>query len=233
MKGARVVVRCENCDRPKEMFQSIARTFRFCSKECKAESQRHEREICVCENCGEEYEKLPNSPNGGRFCSLECHRDWQRLENHPRHINGADLLDEIRRLENELGHPPSRSEMVNLGRYSAKPYYNHFGSWLGAIKSAGLEPDRQQKRSGLPDGHYGRGWQIRRKEIVRRDNHRCQDCGTIDREHRTKYGCGLHVHHRINAGLWENREDAHIDLNLVTLCLPCHGKRHAEDRGRF
>jgi 5-methylcytosine-specific restriction endonuclease McrA len=58
-------------------------------------------------------------------------------------------------------------------------------------------------------------WSILRTAVLKRDNYTCQDCG-----HR--WFQGMHVHHRVfrrNGG-----EDA--KSNLVTLCRPCHVKRH-------
>lgn len=223
-----VTVECEYCGTEKDMFPSEAETFRYCSRKCFGEASKHDWLELICENCGGTYEKRPNDPNRNRFCSLECHREWQKLDNHPRYIPSDDLLAEMNRLENELGHPPSRNEMVKFGEYSAKPYYNHFGSWTAALEAAELYPDAEQRHEPLPEGHYGGGWQERRREIVRRDNHKCQDCGMSERQHKSRYNRALTVHHRINAGLWENRADAHIGLNLTTLCLVCHGKRHTD-----
>lgn len=122
----------------------------------------------------------------------------------------------------------STYSMIELGEYSAKPYYNHFGSWANTIGLADRYLSGDVDVEELPEDHFGGGWQERRLEILRRDNYQCQDCGLGDREHRKKYDKSLHVHHRIDPGRWENRSDAHIDLNVVTVCTSCHGARHPE-----
>lgn len=61
-------------------------------------------------------------------------------------------------------------------------------------------------------------WQSRRREILRRDNYTCQECGAK--------GCDntLHVHHKgyVSSLLpWEYPDDA-----LITLCESCHQEVH-------
>ena len=59
---------------------------------------------------------------------------------------------------------------------------------------------------------YAPGWTKKRKlEILERDKHRCQNCGTSE---------SLHVHHI------DLRKIDHSSSNLVTLCHPCHFIQH-------
>lgn len=62
-----------------------------------------------------------------------------------------DLLDEIRRLNEELGHPPSLQEFRNHGTYSATTYYNRFGSWSEAVERAGFESSEPERRIATSD----------------------------------------------------------------------------------
>lgn len=55
-------------------------------------------------------------------------------------ISDEELLDEIRRLADELGAPPTAIQMDTHGKYSVRTYRNHFGRWNRAIKAAGFEP---------------------------------------------------------------------------------------------
>lgn len=83
-------------------------------------------------------------------------------------------------------------------------------------------PDCRRKyaREGWEQGRTGSrgnrpGWSHLRKKVIRRDGHRCQECGTPN---------SLHVHH-IDG---DARNDAMT--NLRTLCEDCHKDADAELR---
>lgn len=59
-------------------------------------------------------------------------------------IPRVDLLDEIRRLADELGRTPTTREMVEQGVYSDRLYFDRFESWNAAIEEAGLTPNLQR-----------------------------------------------------------------------------------------
>ena len=54
-------------------------------------------------------------------------------------ISRVDLLEELRRLADELERPPKTTDMDKYGKYSQGVYYRRFGSWGEALKSAGIE----------------------------------------------------------------------------------------------
>jgi hypothetical protein len=56
-----------------------------------------------------------------------------------------ELLDEIQRLEEELGETPTSIDMNESGEYWAKDYQDHFGGWNDALREAGLEPNQPRK----------------------------------------------------------------------------------------
>ncbi|MDL0130960.1 DUF5797 family protein [Halobacterium salinarum] len=56
-----------------------------------------------------------------------------------------DLLDEIRRLMDDLGETPTKEEMRYRGGYEVSQYENVFGSWSDAVREAGYEPHGSQK----------------------------------------------------------------------------------------
>lgn len=57
-------------------------------------------------------------------------------------IDREELLDAIHDLYDELGHTPRRTEMLEFGAYSEKPFRREFGSWGAAVVEAGYEPYR-------------------------------------------------------------------------------------------
>lgn len=62
-----------------------------------------------------------------------------------------ELLTELRRLESELEKPPTTDGMAENGHMSAHPYLQRFGSWIDALKRAGIEPSEQQLRRHTAD----------------------------------------------------------------------------------
>ena len=50
-----------------------------------------------------------------------------------------DLLEELKRLQQELGRSPSMSDMSDHGKYSPKAYQNAFSTWNEAKERVGLE----------------------------------------------------------------------------------------------
>jgi hypothetical protein len=62
-------------------------------------------------------------------------------------IEQESLLDEIERLAEELARPPTSTEMAEIGKYADSLYQDHFESWRQALRKAGYEPHRKDKRT--------------------------------------------------------------------------------------
>lgn len=63
--------------------------------------------------------------------------------NEPDKLSQEELLEEIKRLQNELGRPPSTKDMVESGKYTASIYFFRFESWNAAVREAGFSPNEQ------------------------------------------------------------------------------------------
>lgn len=50
------------------------------------------------------------------------------------------LLTAMKRVADELGHPPTKREMGTYGEFSPVTYRHRFGSWNTALEAAGFEP---------------------------------------------------------------------------------------------
>lgn len=143
----------------------------------------------------------------------------------PTNISDDELVEEIRRLADEVGEQPKYDVMAELGRYSTTIYEQRFGSWNDALIEAGFEP--REPLSGPDHPHWNGGgrrlyrklrlsygtrtWGMVRENVVERDGNVCQF-----------QGCGsetLAVHHIVPvlAG-GTNSEDT-----LLSLC-PHHHK---------
>src|SRR4051794_4437397 len=77
----------------------------------------------------------------------------------------SDVVDAIRQVAAELGHPPSRAEFLSRAITSEYQVLRHFPSWREAVRSAGLEPDATNIR--LEDETLLRDW----AGLVRRNCH--------------------------------------------------------------
>lgn len=138
-------------------------------------------------------------------------------------VHEDDLLCEIKRLHEVIGHVPSAVDMDERGRFSSVTYWSKLGSWNQAVRLAGFEPQQTVRDSW--DQYYGPDWASRREQIFQRDNHACRACG-LTRSSATE---DLHVHHIRPAREFVsdeevNYEDMNASSNLIALCRSCHVK---------
>ncbi|ELY68839.1 homing endonuclease associated repeat-containing protein [Natrinema versiforme] len=63
----------------------------------------------------------------------------------PEKISEKDLLEELRRLADDLGRAPKSTEMTEDGAYSTTVYATRFGSWEGALNEIGRSTDEYEK----------------------------------------------------------------------------------------
>jgi hypothetical protein len=57
-----------------------------------------------------------------------------------------DLLDDIRRLAAEIGHPPTLQEYRERGEYGATTLFERFGSYRDALQEAGSRHANRRPR---------------------------------------------------------------------------------------
>ncbi len=55
-------------------------------------------------------------------------------------LSKQDLISDLIKVTNELGHPPLVNEYERIGKYSPPPFRQQFGSWENSLKAAGLKP---------------------------------------------------------------------------------------------
>ena len=65
--------------------------------------------------------------------------------NNEHDIAKSDLLNELTRLNEQLGRTPTSRDMAKQGEYGTSNYPNKFGSWNNAVREAGLEPTRERE----------------------------------------------------------------------------------------
>lgn len=150
-------------------------------------------------------------------------------------ISREKLIDELQRAAEEHGKIPSVTKFAEIEDYpGVTTMVREFGSWLEAVKAAGLEPrdwsgpsHPRWKKDAVDRLYYGPEWPEQRSKARERDNYECKDCGITQSEHKEKHDKKLHVHHR--KPLREfirsdklTREEGNVLDNLVTLCATCH-----------
>jgi len=96
-----------------------------------------------------------------RFGSWNAAVDAAGFDPHPptEKIPREQLVDELRRLHDEVGQIPTHKQMDEQGAYAYITYYERFGSWADALEEVfGEVPDRE--------------WEVVSDEALRADLHR-------------------------------------------------------------
>jgi 5-methylcytosine-specific restriction endonuclease McrA len=71
-----------------------------------------------------------------------------------------------------------------------------------------------------PASYYGLAyWREIRERIIARDGG-CVHCGMTEQEHRQRFGCSLHVHHKISRAKGGSDDES----NLETRCCGSHAQ---------
>lgn len=190
----------------------------------------------VIEGAGYDYNYNNNNLIGG---------DKDRL------FSDDELLDELRRLKEQIGKVPTIGDMNEKGEYSSSTYQRYFGSWNDAIEEAGFETRKSRRKLDEDEIRfykYGNGWRSKCRSVREKYDYKCRNCGMSNEEHKEKYNKSLEVHHLININLFlsEFTEDEQEKLssdyppvelkreademknlanqieNLVPLCTSCH-----------
>jgi superfamily II DNA or RNA helicase/very-short-patch-repair endonuclease len=65
-------------------------------------------------------------------------------ESEPAQPDDSELIRELRRLKEDIGDVPKKTEMVNYGEYPVSRFEDAFGSWSNAVREAGFEPQGSQ-----------------------------------------------------------------------------------------
>lgn len=99
--------------------------------------------------------------NSGRFSATPYYREFgswpaalKAADLEPQYrqdISDEELLAELARLADELGHDPRQVDMEEHGQFDPTTYSRRFGSWLDARNQAGLSGQETK-----PKGRYSR-----------------------------------------------------------------------------
>lgn len=86
------------------------------------------------------------------------------------------------------------------------------------------------KRNKRKNDHLSRfGQRKNALNALERDNYTCQKCGMTNEEHFKKYKRRITLDHIDGNGRYSKIQN-HALENLMTLCLPCHGRKDIKRR---
>ena len=178
-KIPRKILKCKYCGKSYSVKHYRESISKYCSRKCSYADASVDSAICPI--CGKVFVPKPYHGKRQRFCSSNCR--WTHERQNP-------IIETVicKRCEKPFRFAPSQHRVYCSG------------SCAGNIPKKENERFRRVKT---------KEWASIRKEILRRDGHKCQIC-------RSKKN--LNVHHITP---WrKTRDDSHS--NLITLCDHCH-----------
>jgi len=145
-------------------------------------------------------------------------------------VSKEKLIQELKRVAEEIGEVPSYAQMDEESQYSSGVYQNYFECWNEAVREAGYEPFTRNLPPFTRRNFYGPNWREQREKALERDRYKCVICSMSNEAHSVSYGQSLHVHHMKPMQKFEpfdgpedpKYEEANRLSNLMTLCNPCH-----------
>jgi 5-methylcytosine-specific restriction endonuclease McrA len=141
----------------------------------------------------------------GKHCSPACQYEARRRQ--PKKAVGLTCIG----CGSAFSLPPSKvTSHKGAGKYCSRPCRDRH--WKGDKNPNWQNGDRVYKR--------GSHWHAIRRRIIARDKV-CQHCGTDG---------PLHVHHVLPFRLFEDKDAANAESNLVALCPPCHRREDARSK---
>lgn len=215
---------CDNCGDDLDRGKSEINDHNFCTRDCRSEYFRIE---LTCTYCGKDFTR-PQSLSKDeekQFCSQDCkydHLSKELSENRLREDNpnwqGKYSTETVERICEECSttFETERGEVERgRGRFCSRDCYAN-------RLSDAYAGENHYNWKGGGEIYYGENWLTTRKEVLERDDYKCQSCGVGTDVHNEKYGYGLSVHHIVPFRQFDNSEMANETSNLITLCRDCH-----------
>ncbi|QAS68872.1 eukaryotic-like five-Zn-finger DNA-binding protein [Haloferax tailed virus 1] len=178
----------------------------FCDRDCSSswQEKRVEKE---CDVCSEPFEVIAFRKDTATCCSRECRIEKTRKITGEERYNYSTKEYECVECGGSVERSPSMVHSIDRIFCSDDCYDEH-------------------RRTGYTN-YYGANWYQQRAKALRRDQHRCQDCGVTSADLPREPD----VHHIHPITRYKNSYDepewwerANRLENLITLCQSCHGK---------
>jgi len=211
-----VTLSCDICgeEYSKPHWRVDENTTDVCSQDCfnKFQANVHKKHYTKeCEICGTEFDTIPSQPK--KTCSKACEKKLrsqnQKGKNNYFWRGGKDVKqceqcgDSYRVDPNEADGSRFCTENCHHAWMSENQVGENAPNWKGGGRL-----------------YYGSDWEAKANECRKRDEFKCQDCGTDESE----LPKSLHVHHIIPLRQFDDVEEANKLNNLVSLCPDCHQK---------
>lgn len=206
----KIYVSCLNCKKSLTKFKSAIKNGRgnFCSKICQGAYKSNKyKKIILCEFCHKEFIVTISSKR--RFCCNSC-ASQSNAPIQRKYVKKAPVEKQCKYCQ--------RKYLFKVGKYKehqGKKFCSidckikaQLGKWAGKNN-----PNFIDGREGKSKHYRGENWKEIRKNIYRRDNYKCQECGKKCRK-------DINCHHIIPYYETQNN----LPENLITLCASCHSK---------
>jgi 5-methylcytosine-specific restriction endonuclease McrA len=186
----------------------------FCD-DCNPNAGEHNGNWCnakketECKRCGNSFEYYPSNKKG-IFCPSCVEAADEFLG-----TSFADVVD-AERIEKRCEFCEDDFELLasdhrrGAGRFCSR---DCLANWMSENR---VGENHHQWIDG--SGTYTGTWWSARRQALRRDDFKCQNCGKASDE----IGRKPDVHYIIPARLFNDPEDAHHLSNLIALCRSCH-----------
>lgn len=219
------IITCKYCNKNFKVSKSRIKWGRgiYCSRKCQYKGRKVKRDKRKCPVCKKIFEIERSIKK--RFCSPNCSYKARSL--------GLVKRTIVKPYKNKKGISDWRRKkciICKINYITSKRTQKHCSKeclkTTQSIKISGnknyfyINGNNKNKRS-----YRGDNWNLIRKQIYKRDNYICQDCGIkcISKKYlkNKKESNRIIQCHHIDYNKKNNKEE-----NLITLCLKCHLKRH-------
>ena len=144
-------------------------------------------------------------------------------------LSEKEALEELKRLNKELGRVPTVEDLTERGKVTWKFYKDRFGSYVDALEKVGLEsayPPKGEDHVRWKGGYgyyYGPNWWSQRRKAWQRDDFKCRVCG-IDEEEMGRKPDVHHIKPKSEFDVDKEYEEMNNLNNLICLCRTHHNK---------
>jgi len=212
---------CSNCNVEFYVKKSREKTAKFCSAKCRKEYGWNKdrideslKDTYVCEWCNKEFVNWKTRQN--RFCSAQCRSEYAASVSPgppTKPESYITLICDICGKEYTV-----HKCMTQNGRHSRYCSVECVAE-ANAIRMAGKNNPNWVGGHSVNGVDYGPNWGRQRRKAIKRDGHRCQNCGYIGKDRI------LDIHHKIPFRVFNGDWQAANNIdNLVCLCRSCHIK---------
>ena len=187
---AKIIVKCDTCNKEFEKYKSKIGKNNFCCRECYLKFHSKDVHNYICETCGKEFKG--DKYNANRFCCKDCYNQYHNIKNKIRICPCCKKSFTARTSNSKYCSQECHLKML----HESIKGENH-PNWNGGI-------------SILNDRHDSLDYKKWRQEVYKRDNYQCQICGSKNK---------INAHHIYSWKFYpEKRYDINNGITLCEEC---------------